>query len=119
MREALRRLGWLESEVGGAPQPLSIRKSTNDPSYGLTPLPVYHAKAFHRLLALRPAALRQRLLRQIEWPADNPYHRGDFEVPDDTGRDAQILIYEAWTITYWADHAVKELRVVDVKRQTR
>lgn len=79
--------------------------------------PVYHAEAFHQLLALRPAKQRERLLRQIEWLADNPNHRGDFEVADSTGRKLQVLVCEGWTITYWPDGAVKELRVVDIRKQ--
>ena len=46
---------------------------------------------------------------------NNPFAEGQFEVKDNAGRKNQVLVWESWAVTYWADHPVKELRIVDVR----
>ena len=80
---------------------------------------VYSETALRQILGLRPAGKRERILREIERLADNPFTRGNFEMKDETGRKNQVLIVEGWAITYWGDGAVKELRVVDIRKLVR
>ena len=70
----------------------------------------------HQILSLRPAIMRRMIISQIEKLADNPFTNGDFAVTDATGRKNEVLVLHGYSITFWADHAVKELRIVDVTR---
>jgi hypothetical protein len=81
--------------------------------------PVYNEEALHQLLALRPAHLRLFSLKQIEALAERPLSEGEFETTDSTGRKNQIKVVGAISITFWADHPAKELRVVDVRKLVR
>ena len=38
-----------------------------------------------------------------------------FAERDLSGRDIQVLIFQRYAISYWADHAVKELKVIDIR----
>lgn len=42
----------------------------------------------------------------------NPFRRGDLQEQDAAGRVCEILIVVDWIVTYWADHAAKEMRLV-------
>jgi hypothetical protein len=44
-----------------------------------------------------------------------PAARGDYTERDDDGRELQVVILDAAVITYWADDAVREVRVVRIK----
>ena len=78
--------------------------------------PVYSSDVMHQILALRPAATRRRILSQIEKLANDPFTKVDFEVVDAIGRKNQVQVLHGFAITFWADHAVKELRILDVTR---
>jgi hypothetical protein len=43
----------------------------------------------------------------------NPFQEGDSETTTH-GRKLQVKSFGTWLVTYWADHAVKEVRVIDV-----
>ena len=44
-----------------------------------------------------------------------PVARGDYTEQDDDGRELQAAILAAVVITYWADDAAREVRVVRIK----
>jgi len=81
--------------------------------------PVYSEEALRQILALRPASVRHRILRRIEVLAGQPLTTGELEVFDETGRTNQMVLVSGYAITFWADHPVKELRIVDVTRLNR
>jgi hypothetical protein len=81
--------------------------------------PVYNEEALRQILSLRPASLRLYVLKQIEIMADNPFAKGEFETVDSAGRKNQIKIFGTISITFWADHPVKELRVIDIRKLVR
>ena len=60
---------------------------------------------------------REQLLitRLFEELADNPFRVGDFVERDDVGRPIQVIIIGPHAIFFWADHAVKEVKVIDLK----
>ena len=58
---------------------------------------------------------RNRLLGLLHELGGDPYRRGDFAERDLSGRDVQVLIFQRYAISYWADHAVKELKVIDIR----
>jgi hypothetical protein len=46
--------------------------------------------------------------------ANLPHRDGDYTTIDHTGRILQNLLVDDWVLTYWADDAVKELRITEV-----
>jgi hypothetical protein len=58
---------------------------------------------------------RNRLLRLLSELGADPYRRGDFTERDLNGRDIQVLVFQRYAISYWADHAVKELKMIDIR----
>ena len=69
---------------------------------------------FEELRGLRRADRReiedflQRLVRQ-------PSLSGDFEAPADDGRVHQVKIVGNWIVSYWSDHAAREIRVTNTE----
>lgn len=59
---------------------------------------------------------REQLLRTFESLAQVPYQRGDWLRRTSSGRELQMKRFGKWLVTFWPDHAVQELRVVDVER---
>ena len=70
---------------------------------------------------LKSAATRNR--RGIENFVDslsgNPFKTGDYAETDAAGRPIQIKILGNFAIAFWADHAVKEIKVVAIVRADR
>jgi hypothetical protein len=42
----------------------------------------------------------------------SPFRKGDLQEPDLQGRANEILIAGNWLVTFWVDHAVREIRIV-------
>lgn len=68
------------------------------------------------LLQLVPkrGAQQQKILRFIQSLAQNPSTKGDFTDQDETLRIREIKIIGDYAITYWTDHPVKTVMVVDI-----
>ena len=66
---------------------------------------------------LRSCGSRERriILRLFDELAEDPFRAGDYVEPDDVGRPIQVLIIGRRAVCFWADHAVKEVKVVDLK----
>jgi len=73
-----------------------------------------HETVMGQLLALR-GPRRQRLLRFFEALADNPFQRGEFSVQDVHDREAEVKLVGAFLVTYHADHAVREVQVLELE----
>lgn len=68
----------------------------------------------------RPARRdRELILSFLESLATNPFQKGDYEEMDDTGRPIQIRIIGGYALTFWADHAVKEIKVIRFEKADR
>ena len=52
------------------------------------------------------------MVRAFELLASDPYRPGDYREKDAEGRDMEVILVGKFLLTYWADHAVKELRIV-------
>ncbi|MEO7412429.1 MAG: hypothetical protein ABIZ81_03660 [Opitutaceae bacterium] len=66
-------------------------------------------------IALRlPRSEQHRLATVCRLLATTPLRAGDYATKDDTGRVLQNLLIDDWVLTFWADHAVKELRITEV-----
>ena len=65
--------------------------------------------------ALRlPPSEQQRLASACRLLAAQPFRTGDYSTRDDAGRMLQNLLIDDWVLTYWSDHAVKEVRIVEL-----
>ena len=68
----------------------------------------------------RPSRVeRNRILSFLEAMANNPDRPGDYTERDDAGRSVQIKIVGDFALTYWADHAVKEVKVTKIEKADR
>jgi hypothetical protein len=59
---------------------------------------------------------REKVMQFIRSLADNPNTSGDFSESDDARRIVQVKIIGRYAITFWADHAVSEIKVTHTKR---
>ena len=55
----------------------------------------------------------------IDFLQDNPNAKGDYTERDDTDREIEMKVLGQYVVTFWADHAVRELKVVDIRRADR
>ena len=80
---------------------------------------VYSEDAVRQLLQMRPASQREAVFRLLTSLAENPYQRGRFRVLDSTGRGSEVMVWAGLAITFWADHAVSEIRIIDISKLPR
>lgn len=45
-----------------------------------------------------------------------PFRPGDLQERDAQGRVNEVLVVGEWLVTYWPDHAARELRVVRLEQ---
>lgn len=45
----------------------------------------------------------------------NPFRAGDYVEPDEVGRPVQVMVVGNRAVYFWADHAIKEVKVTDLK----
>lgn len=48
--------------------------------------------------------------------AGNPFQFGDSSESNESGREAQFILVQDLLTAFWADHAVRELRIVDIEK---
>lgn len=65
--------------------------------------------------APRSGPPRELVMRFIRSLADNPNALGDFKETDNAGRIVQVKIIGRYAVTFWADHAVSEVKVTHIK----
>ena len=75
---------------------------------------VVNDAAVEFLLSCRAPA-RRTLLGFMDKLRNNPQLAGDFVESDDTDRALQVKLHGQFLITFWADHAVQELRIVEIE----
>ena len=83
-----------------------------------------HYKLFLRLEAIEAFKTTRGLQRRqistfIDGLGSNPDTTGDYTGKDDTDRIIEIKVVGQFAITFWADHATKEIKVVDIRRADR
>ena len=62
---------------------------------------------------------RELILKFLESLSNDPNKRGDYEERDHVGRQVQIKIVGDFALTYWADHPVKEIKVIRIEKADR
>jgi hypothetical protein len=65
--------------------------------------------------APRSGLQREKVFNFIRSLADNPNTPGDFSEADDARRTVQVKIIDRYAVTFWADHAVSEIKVTHIK----
>jgi hypothetical protein len=69
-------------------------------------------EVYLRIGAVRSRA-RAQILSFLESLTTDPFQKGDYEDRTPEGRDVQVKVIGGYALFYWADHAVRELKVVD------
>lgn len=81
----------------------------------MTPYRVFLAREVVESLRKLPLRQRLELTKFAESLEDSPFQRGDYTEHDDVGRPIEVRIIGRHALCYWADHAVKEVKVIDLK----
>lgn len=76
---------------------------------------VFLAREVVELLRRLPFRRREELTRFVESLEHSPFQRGDYIERDPVGRPIEVRIVAHYAICFWADHAVKEVKVIDLK----
>jgi hypothetical protein len=66
--------------------------------------------------APRSGPPRKAVMDFIHSLARDPYSTGDFAEQDLVGRTVHVKIVGRFAITFWADHAVSEVKVTHIKQ---
>jgi len=75
--------------------------------------PVLSSKALGSFLGL-PKKKQRQLSDILFGLASYPSQSGDYSFPDDHGREIQYILLGDYVIGFWADHPVKEMRIVEI-----
>jgi hypothetical protein len=79
-----------------------------------------YALVLNEAAAMRLAAATRAEQRQLALILDGvkaaPFRTGDLQERDVQGRINEVLVVGNWIVTYWPDHAVRELRVVRLEQ---
>jgi mRNA-degrading endonuclease RelE of RelBE toxin-antitoxin system len=62
-----------------------------------------------------PVKARKRISMFIDSLSADPSSAGDYSLKDPSGRIIEIKIVGSHAITFWADHAVREIKIIDIR----
>jgi mRNA-degrading endonuclease RelE of RelBE toxin-antitoxin system len=65
--------------------------------------------------APKSGAQRRLVMDCIRRLGDDPFRNADYTETDEAGRELAVKIAGHFAITYYVDHAVKEVKVIDVR----
>ena len=85
----------------------------------MKPYAVYLRIEAAELLTSVASQNRRRIENFVDSLSGNPFKTGDYTETDAAGRPIQIKILGNFAIAFWADHAVKEIKVVAIVRADR
>jgi hypothetical protein len=74
-----------------------------------------HESATVALLAASRAG-RSELLRFFDVLSNSPSQREEEAVMDELGRRNEVAYVGHYRVVYWADHAAKEVRIIDLRQ---
>lgn len=81
-----------------------------NPSYEI----FLRTEAVEALRAIRGANRRQ-VAAFIDSLSANPSTEGDYQMRDSANRDIQIKVLGEFAVTFWTDHAVREIKIIDIR----
>ena len=76
---------------------------------------ILHERAWAALASAK-AVEKHRLLALLETIKGASFRAGDFQQRDASGRSNEVLLAGEWLMTFWSDHAVAEIHVVNQER---
>lgn len=76
--------------------------------------PVFSEGAADFLVNL-PRRRQREIIVLVRKLAEHPFVRSDYRLSDDMGREIEHLLIEEYVFSYWIDHAVREVRIVDIE----
>ena len=82
----------------------------------MKPYAVYLRIEAAELLKSIAAWNRRGIENFVDSLSGNPFKTGDYTETDAVGRPIQIKILGNFAVAFWADHAVKEIKVVAIVR---
>lgn len=62
-----------------------------------------------------PKTKQRHLLQLARTLAADPFVVSDYAVKDESGRDIDHLLVDAWVFAYWVDHPAREVRIVEIE----
>ena len=75
--------------------------------------PVFAHDAAEFLVQL-PKRRQKKVVALVRQLAAHPHVRSDYSLRDESGREIEHLMTEDYVFAYWLDHAVREIRIVDI-----
>lgn len=72
---------------------------------------VLHEEAARRLVGASRVEQRQ-VATIFDELKGSPFRKGDLQEQDAQGRENEIMVVGNWLVTFWVDHAAREIRVV-------
>jgi hypothetical protein len=85
----------------------------------MTPYRVFIAAEVIATLRTRPRREQQVITRLFDELARDPARPGDYAEQDEIGRPIQVVISGRSAVCFWADHAVREVKIVDLQSAGR
>jgi len=85
----------------------------------MTPYRVFIAAEVIATLRTRKRREQLAITRLFDDLAQDPSRPGDYAERDEIGRPIQVVIIASSAVCFWADHAVKEVKIVDLKSAGR
>lgn len=76
---------------------------------------ILHERAWVAISATKGAERRQ-VLALLDGLKTDPFRVGDFRQRDETARINEVALFGDWLVTFWSDHATREIRVVNLER---
>ncbi len=80
--------------------------------------PVLSANASTFLVGMSRPKQRE-LISLLFKLAEFPNQSGDYETMDEVGREIQHMALGKLIVSYWPDHAVKELRITEINKSSQ
>jgi len=74
------------------------------------------SEAAAKALATAARGAQRKLAVILDDVKAAPFRPGDLQERDTQGRVNEVVVVGDWLVTYWPDHAVRELRIVRLER---
>ena len=75
--------------------------------------PLLSGKASAFLIG-EPRSKQKKIIALAFQLAEHPSQLGDYAIREEDGREIQHLLLGDWHFSFWADHAVRELRITEI-----
>jgi len=77
---------------------------------------IYLKRSVHQALRELRGNRKRAIEKYIDYLSDNPFDVGDFSETDSNGRTVHCKVIRDFALSFYPDHAVKELKVIELVR---